>query len=156
MDLLSFFRKTAPATRDETIIQSIGSAPPVIHQDHKPKPYDPASRAQQIADANIGVPNFYIGLNPEIAKAYVINPTNQGQRAGIASRMSMMYDPRNNPSTSQRLTAYTDPIQDFIPGNTWNQDSGLSSKGARIRQPSTRAASPFVSNPIPVKMPWDL
>src|SRR4051812_24625216 len=53
-----------------------------------------------------GVPNFYAAINPEIAKSYIINPTNQGQRAGIASRQVMMNDPRNSPSRSQKSEGY--------------------------------------------------
>lgn len=153
--LLDRFRKSAPATRDGTLLQDEGSSPPVIRQDHKPKPYDPQARTNQIVDASTGVPNRYMAFTPQLAKAYAINPTNQSQRAAIAQRMSMMYDPRNSPSRSQIQEAYTDPIQDFKSGNTWNADSGLSSKGARLRQPSTKAASPFVSAPILVRMPWD-
>lgn len=149
-------RKTAPATRDETFLQSYGSPPPTIHAGY----IDPYARQTQLDKATAiaaqGVPNTYIPINASIAKSYVINPTNQGQRAAVAQRGSMMFDPRNSPSRSQFLQGYTNPVQLFTASNTWNADSGLSSKGQRTRQPSTKAVSPFASVPIPVRMPWDL
>lgn len=97
----------------------------------------------------------YSRLNPSIAKAYFIAPTNQGQRAGKASRQSLMYDPRNSPSRSQFMQGYTPPLQVFASSNTW-QIAGATSKGTRAKQPSLKFVSPFGRNPIPVRMPWDL
>ncbi len=144
------------STRDEAFTQSFGTPPPTIsNQQLAPQQFhiNPNVTAGRAA---IGVPNYYIPINAEIAKSYVIPPTNQGQIAAIAQRRSMMYDPRNSPSRSQFSQGYTDPLQYFSAGNTWNQDSGLSSKGQRLRQPSTKAVSPFANLPIPTRMPWDL
>ncbi len=148
--------KTAPATRDETFTRSYGSPPPTISENRVVNPYPKQDIAKMTALAAQGVPNYYAPINVEIAKSYYIHPTNQGQRAAVAQRQSMMIDPRNNPSRSQFLQGYTNPIQVLSAGNTWNGDSGLSSKGQRTRQPSTKAVSPFASVPIPVRMPWDL
>lgn len=104
-----------------------------------------------------GVPNFYARINPEIAKSYVINPTNQGQRGGVASRQVMMNDPRNSPSRSQKSEGYTIPIQLFTSQILWETPSGQHTAGKLPSQPSTKLASPFsTSNPIPTRMPWDL
>ena len=140
-------------TRDEAFLQSFGTPPPTV-ANHFLAPK--AAPAESAGRAAIGIPNYYIPLNDEIAKAYVIFPTNQGQTAAIAQRQTMMFEPRNNPSRSQFQQGYTDPIQDLVGTNTWNVDSGLSSKGQRLRQPSTKAVSPFAALPIPVRMPWDL
>jgi len=106
--------------------------------------------------ASRGVPNFYIPMNIEIAKAYVVNPTNQGQRGGIAARQTMMMDPRNSPSRSQFSEGYTIPIQQFTSNNTWQTPSGQNTAGVPQRQPSTKFVSPFSAPPIPTRMPWDL
>jgi len=147
------FKKSGTGTRDEAFLQTFGTPPPTISPHTVVTPY-PSGVA--VAQAAQGIPNYYIPLNPEIAKAYVIAPTNQGQRAAIAQRQSMMFDPRNSPSRSQFVQGYTDPIQSFVGTNTWETPSGLSSKGDRMRQPSTKAVSPFASVPIPTRMPWDL
>lgn len=158
MGFFQFFgiRQTATATRDEAFLQSFGSPPPTINQNRVVDPYPKQDIAKETALAAQGIPNYYGAINVGIAKSYFINPTNQGQRGGIAARQSMMFDPRNSPSRSQFLQGYTNPVQLFQSGNTWNADSGLSSKGQRTRQPSTKAVSPFASVPIPVRMPWDL
>ena len=105
----------------------------------------------------IGVANRYIRLNPEIAKSYVINPTNQGQRAGIAARASMMFQPRNSPSRSQISEGYTIPIQDFTANNVWETPSGQHTAGEVQSQPSIKRVSPFTtSSPIQTRMPWDV
>ncbi len=152
MFLGRFFKKSGTGTRDQVFLQSFGTPPPTIDPHKVVNPYPSVA----IAQAAQGVPNYYIPLNPEIWKSYVAYPTNQGQRAAIAQRQSMMFDPRNSPSRSQFVENYTDPIQTFVAGNTWETPSGLSSKGERMRQPSTRAVSPFASVPIPTRMPWDL
>jgi hypothetical protein len=92
---------------------------------------------------------------PEVAKANFLAPSNQGHRAALDSRQSMMYDPRNNPSRSQMSEGYTQPIQQFAASNTW-QIAGQTSVGQRAKQPSTKFVSPFSSLPIPTRMPWDL
>lgn len=158
-----FFNKGAIATstRDEAFLDSYGSPPPTISPDSHgenrglgrvgfPYPNVDASYASH------AIPLIYIPLNPEIAKSYVISPTNQGQRAAIASRQSMMYDPRNSPARDQKSEGYTTPVQEFVSVNEWQTPSGLSSKGERTRQPSTKAVSPFARVPIPTRMPWDL
>jgi hypothetical protein len=102
-------------------------------------------------------PVHYLGLNPEIAKAYTIVPTNQGQRGGIASRQVMMMDPRNSPSRSQFSEGYTIPIQEFGAQILWQTPSAQHTAGKVLTQPSTKLASPFTtSSPIPTRMPWDV
>jgi len=146
-------------TRDQAFLRSFGSPPPTIRPDvgqshlgHTGLPYE------QILKASHGIASSvaYIPLNPEIAKSYVIAPTNQGQRGGIAARQSMMYDPRNTPSRSQKQEGYTEPVQVFASQNSWQTPIGLSSKGERERQPSTKLVSPFSNLPIATRMPWDL
>jgi hypothetical protein len=147
------------ATRDQAFLRGEGSPPPTIRPDvgysnlgHAGLPYE-----EQVIAAHAQTPSLlYVGINPSIAKAYLIAPTNQGQRGGIAARQSMMYDPRNSPARSQMSEGYTDPAQVFRASNTWQTPSGLSSKGERERQPSTKAVSPFARVPIPTRMPWDL
>jgi hypothetical protein len=100
---------------------------------------------------------YYIPLNPELWKSYVAVPTNQGQRGGIASRQTMMFDPRNSPSRSQMSEGYTIPIQQFGAQILWETPSGQHTAGQNARQPSTKFASPFsTTQPIPTRMPWDL
>lgn len=103
----------------------------------------------------LGSAAFYGRMVPEVAKANFLAPSNQGHRAAIDSRQSMMFDPRNSPSRSQFSEGYTDAIQVFAASNTW-QIAGATSKGVRARQPSTKFVSPFSSLPIPTRMPWDL
>lgn len=147
------------ATRDQAFLRSFGSPPPTIRPDvgqshigHVGLPYEAYMKATHGISSSIA----YIPMNPEIAKSYVIHPTNQGQRGAIASRQSMMYDPRNSPSRSQKSEGYTDPAQIFASSNTWQTPSGLSSKGERLSQPSTKVVSPFSNLPIATRMPWDL
>lgn len=147
------------ATRDEAFLRSFGSPPPTIrpdvgqsHLSHVGLPYEQYLLASVGRTSSIS----YIPINEEIAKSYVIHPTNQGQRGGIASRQSMMYDPRNSPSRSQFSEGYTNPVQVFASQNSWQTPTGLSSKGQRQRQPSTKTVSPFSRLPIPTRMPWDL
>lgn len=149
----------SPSTRDEAFLRSFGSPPPTIRPDVGQSNLGRVSfinpnLATAIAAQN--VPNRYIPMNAEIAKSYVINPTDQGQRAAVAQRQTMMIDPRNSPSRSQYSEGYTAPIQLFASANTWNSPSGLSAKGARERQPSTKTVSPFSTIPIPTRMPWDI
>lgn len=100
---------------------------------------------------------IYGGMSVEVAKANFIAPTTQGHRAAIASRGSMMYDPRNSPSRSQFQEGYTAPIQMFAASNTYNTPNGPTvQSGQRAKQPSTKFVSPFSNLPIPVRMPWDL
>lgn len=107
--------------------------------------------------SSYGVPVYYIPLNAEIAKSYVISPTDQGQRGGIASRQTMMKDPRNTPSRSQFNEGYTIPVQQFGAQILWETPSGQHTAGQLPRQPSTKLASPFTtSDPIHTRMPWDL
>jgi hypothetical protein len=114
-----------------------------------------AQPPMQIDYGALGSAIFYGGFVPEIAKANFIAPSNQGHRAAIDSRQSLMYDPRNSPSRSQFSEGYTQAIQVFAASNTW-QIAGETSKGTRAKQPSTKFVSPFASLPIPVRMPWDL
>lgn len=98
----------------------------------------------------------YIPLNSTIWKSYVPNPTNQGQRAAVAQRQSMMFDPRNSPARMQFSEGYTAPLQLFASSNVWQTPNGQTSRGKRIKQPSIKQVSPFASLPIPTRMPWDL
>lgn len=116
-----------------------------------PNPNTDASMSAQ------GIPNYYVPLNIEIAKSYVIHPTNQGQRGGIAARQVMMNDPRNSPSRSQFNEGYTIPIQQYGAQITWETPSAQNTAGKLPTQPSMKLASPFTSAaPIPTRMPWDL
>lgn len=100
---------------------------------------------------------IYSRLSVEVAKANFIAPSNQGHRAAMASRRSMMYDPRNSPDRSQFQEGYTAPIQQFASSNTYNTPNGATvQSGNRARQPSTKFVSPFSYLPIPTRMPWDL
>ncbi len=147
-------------TRDQAFLRSFGTPPPTIRPDvgadslsHVGLNYEQRMRAvhQQTHSQD------YIGTNAEIAKAYVIAPTNQGQRGGVAARMSMMYDPRNSPSRSQFMNGYTDPIQVFASRQPWVGAEGAQVKsGRRLKQPNSKAVSAFSSAPIPTRMPWDL
>ena len=148
------------STRDQVFLDDSGvpstNVQPFIASDHRglityPLPNVDASLGSK------GIPNFYIPINPEIAKAYVINPTNQGQRGGVAARQSMMNDPRNSPSRSQKSEGYTVPIQQFGAQITWETPSGQHTAGKLPTQPSTKLASPFsTSSPIATRMPWDV
>ena len=115
-----------------------------------------AQPPMQIDYGTLGAAQFYGGFVPEVAKANFIAPSNQGHRAAIDNRQSLMYDPRNSPSRSQFVEGYTQAIQVFASNNTWNTTTGDTSKGTRAKQPSTKFVSPFASLPIPVRMPWDL
>jgi hypothetical protein len=99
---------------------------------------------------------FYAGFVPEIAKANFINPSNQGHRAALDSRQTLMFDPRNSPSRSQFSEGYTAALQTFAASNTWQLAGPVDSPGTRAKQPNQKFVSPFSSLPIPVKMPWDL
>ena len=149
------------ATRDQAFLRTFGSPPPTIRPDagegsHIASPIA-SGWAARLNALNRYIPiSAYIGMNEEIAKGYVVHPTNQGQRAAIAQRQSMMYDPRNSPSRSQKAEGYTSPAQNFAAYNTWNTPAGLSSKGKRNKQPSLRTVSPFSRLPIPTRMPWDV
>lgn len=115
-----------------------------------------AQPPMQIDYGALGSAIFYGSFVPEVAKANFIAPSNQGHRAAIDNRQSLMYDPRNSPSRSQFSEGYTEAIQQFASTNTWNTPTGTTSKGTRAKQPSTKFVSPFASLPIPVRMPWDL
>lgn len=107
--------------------------------------------------ASFGIPVYYGAINPEIAKSYVIHPTNQGQRGAIVARQSLMIEPRNNPSRSQFNEGYTLPIQQYSAVLTWDTPSGQHTAGKHLNQPSTKLASPFgTAVPIRTRMPWDL
>lgn len=149
------------STRDQSFLNSFGNPPPLIRPDvgensgvsHTGLNY--AERMAAIHQQSHS--QDYIKDNPEIAKSYVIAPTNQGQRAAVASRMSMMYDPRNSPSRSQFMSGYTTPVQVFASRQSWvGGEGGQVKSGSRLRQPSSKAVSPFSSLPIPTRMPWDL
>jgi hypothetical protein len=99
---------------------------------------------------------FYSSFVPEVAKANFIAPSNQGHRAALDSRQSMMYDPRNSPSRSQFSEGYTQAIQVFAASNTWQLTGPVDSPGTRAKQPNQKFVSPFSSLPIPTRMPWDL
>jgi hypothetical protein len=147
-------------TRDQVFLRSFGTPPPTIRPDAGTQSMGRSNGTNPNIDAS-GSGLFanirtYMGMNPQIAKGYVINPTDQGQRAAMSQRASMMYDPRNSPSRSQFSEGYTAPIQRFAVSNTWNTPSGLSGKADRARQPSTKLVSPYSSLPIPTRMPWDL
>lgn len=149
-------------TRDQVFLNSFGSPPPTIRPDAGYSQHlgqvGGASYDQQIsASQTFPSTQGYIPLNPEIAKAYVIAPTNQGQRAAVASRESMMHGPANNPSRSQFMTAYTDPLQQFASHIAWSGGEGSQvQSGQRTKQPNQKAVSPFESLPIPTRMPWDV
>ena len=158
--------KPAVQLRDQTFLDSFGRTSPILAKDTESllkgnaglgramQPSPGVASSLQSASHNMGM---YIAINPEIWKSYVAAPTNQGQRAAIAARQSMMYDPRNSPSRSQFSQGYTAPIQSFKSNNTWQTPTGSEpSGGLRQRQPSLKAVSPFVSAPIPTRMPWDL
>lgn len=152
--------------KDQTFLNSFGRLYPILSEDVQIALRDDGT----LGRVNARPPNIaasmqsashdmrgYINLNPEIWKAYVAIPTNQGARGGRAARASMMYDPRNSPSRSQFQEGYTAPIQTFQSNNTWQTPTGSEpSGGLRMRQPSLKAVSPFVSAPIPTRMPWDL
>jgi hypothetical protein len=106
-------------------------------------------------DYGVHEAHFYAGFVPEIAKANYLAPSNQGRKLQDNYQFSRMAQPRNNPSTSQKLRGYTQAIQVFAASNTW-QVAGQTSVGVRAKQPSTKFVSPFSNLPIPVAMPWDL
>lgn len=146
--------------RDQAFLQTFGTPPPTIapnvgftgmgYTSMDPHPN------QNAANAALGVPLYYIGINPELYKSYVGVPTNQGQRGGIAARQSMMFDPRNSPSRSQKSEGYTIPVQTFRSTNPWQTPTNQNTAAAVRSQPSTKFASPFSTDPIPTRMPWDL
>ena len=151
---------TIPRPPDQNFLDSYGKPPPTIAT----SPFNGSLGRQSTLSPNVAASlqtashdmRMYIGINPEIWKSYVAVPTNQGQRAAVAQRGSMMFDPRNSPSRSQFSEGYTIPIQNFSAYNTWNTPSGQTSVGKRLSQPSTKAVSPFASAPIPTRMPWDV
>lgn len=144
-------------TRDQVFLNSFGSPPPTISiSDSNVNLGLVGSPYPDVAASLSPVNNPYqIGISVELQKAYT-PPTDQGRRGSIASRRTMMYDPRNSPSRSQKVENYTDPIQVFAASNVWQTPSGRNSKGERLRQPSTKTASPFTNLPIRTRMPWDL
>lgn len=150
------------STRDQAFLNPTGSPPPNVAENvghssdlgHIALPYAMLMRASQPQRVNS---QQFIGMNPEIAKSYVIHPTNQGQVAAVAQRQSMMYDPRNNPSRSQFQEGYTQPIQQFAAPQSYVGAEGAQvQSGMVIKQPSSKAVSPFSRLPIPTRMPWDL
>lgn len=150
-------------TRDQQFLSTFGSPPPTLASD-RPLPAGEVDKLVApgldphylLAYAARGTAKFFTRFNVEFQKSYVIAPTNQGQRGGIASRASMMYDPRRTPARMQYQQGYTAPIQLFASSNMWNSASGSDSKGYRMKQPSLKAVSPFAYLPIPTRMPWDL
>ncbi len=154
------------ATRDQTFLTPFSvSIPTVIHPSPIPGRLGRTSIDSEVFQAplNAGIAaqlslagQSYIPLNTTIWKSYVPNPTNQGQRAAVAQRQSMMFDPRNSPSRSQKQEGYTAPLQLFASSNVWQTPNGQTSKGKRMKQPSVKQVSPFASLPIPTRMPWDL
>lgn len=148
------------ATRDQAFTRTFGDPPPVIRPDAGVPQFldNPGmSYAQQVAASHTYTPALaYMPINLSIQKSRVIHPTNQSQRAAVASRQVMMDDPRDVPSRSQKVEAYTSPAQLFAATNTWNDQRGTSSRGTRQKQPSLKTVSPFSRLPIPVRMPWDL
>ena len=149
------------ATRDQALTTPMGSGPPIIPRDQvassSTRPVDVTYANALAASKIVTHSQDYINDNIEIAKAYVISPTNQGQRGGVAARMSMMYDPLNSPSRSQKMQGYTNPVQVFASTNPWTgAEGGQVKSGKRQKQPSTKTVSPFSNLPIPTRMPWDL
>lgn len=121
------------------------------------KPVEQAQPTYAPSYGALEATQIYGRLSVEVAKANFLAPTNQGHRAAISSRGSMMYDPRNNPSRSQFQEGYTAPLQLFAASNTYNTPNGATVKsGIRAQQPSTKFVSPFSTLPIPTRMPWDL
>jgi hypothetical protein len=141
-----FLPRQIPGIKTGSGVQANGGVNAKVAQPPVYQPYGTLGSAQ-----------FYGGFVPEIAKANFIAPTNQGHRAAIDSRESMMYNPRNSPSRSQFSEGYTEAIQVFAASNTWQlagpQDVN---NGVRPKQPNQKFVSPFSSLPIPVRMPWDL
>jgi hypothetical protein len=148
------------ATRDQAFTRSFGEPPPTIRPDAGVPQFlnNPGmSYDQQVAAMHTYTPSVaYIPINLSIAKSYVIHPTNQGQRAAIAQRQTMMFEPRGNPARSQVSQGYTAPAQLFEATNTWNTPTGKTSRGKRRSQPSVKDVSPFSRLPITTRMPWDL
>lgn len=160
------------AQKDFTVLSPYDTGTPILAADID-TPQQELGRAGNLGDQNHdGIPDqsqewqavvaahsnpYYIGINPEIAKSYVIEPTAQGQRGAMQQRQSMMFDPRNSPSRSQFQQGYTEPIQQFAASNTWQIAAGSDSVSKPARQPSLKQVSPFTSSaPISTKMPWDL
>lgn len=106
---------------------------------------------------SLNSPGFYAAAGvTEIAKANFLSPSVQGHTAALASRQSLMFDPRNSPSRSQFSEGYTQPLQVFAASNTWQLAGPTDSPGTRAKQPNQKFVSPFSSLPIPVRMPWDI
>jgi len=112
--------------------------------------YNPLLQFAQLGRA------FYERINKEVAKSRTIEPTNQSQRAAVASRQSMFIQPRNSPSASQHVEGFTTPKQVFGASNTWNTPMGRNSKGQRNSQPSYTLPDLSARNPIRTRMPWDV
>lgn len=147
-------------TPDQKFSQTFGVVAPLLAPSTNAEVQQLAGYPQPNVDASMashGVPVYYVPLNLSIAKSYVINPTDQGQRGGIASRQVMMKDPRNSPARSQMSEGYTIPLQQFGAQLLWETPSGQHTAGKHLTQPSTKLASPFgTSVPITTRMPWDL
>lgn len=143
-------------SRDQVFLRTFGTPQPITNSpfsDMERNAYDPTPNQDASVNTH-GTPVTYIPLNPEIAKAYVIHPTNQGQRAAIAQRETMMFQPRNSPSRSQFSQGYTNPIQEFEASLLWDTPSGQHTAGKRQSQPSMKFVGP--TTPIVTRMPWDL
>lgn len=108
---------------------------------------------------NYGTQNYgyYAGIVPEVAKANLLAPSNQGRKMQNSFVAAMTPESANHsPSRSQFSEGYTDALQVFAASNTWQLAGPVDSPGSRAKQPSTKFVSPFSSLPIPTRMPWDL
>lgn len=101
---------------------------------------------------------FNARMVPEIAKANYLAPSNQGRRLRGIYDQALQAPPSGSqaPARSQMAEGYTDAIQVFASSNTWQLSGPSDSPGSRAKQPSLKFVSPFESNPIPTKMPWDI
>lgn len=144
--------------RDQQFLRSFGSPLPIINSDAghftgvESRSFYPTPNQDAVSTNG---PAQYIGMQVEMQKSRNIAPTNQGHRAALASRRSMMIDPRDNPSRSQVNEGYTIPVQEFRAVNAWQTPSGQNTAGKRQSQPSMKFVSPF-NSPIKTRMPWDL
>lgn len=97
----------------------------------------------------------YTKINSLINRAKNQFPINQARRASDAQRQVMFNDPRNSPSRSQFLQAYTWPLQNFAASNTYQTPAGLESRPKRPSQPSIVHPGPG-SNTIQTGLPWQV
>lgn len=98
----------------------------------------------------------YAGLNNLIAESYdeTQPPYAQGQKLHRIAYGAFFIRPNHSPSISQKLQAYTAPLQRFYTATPLNTPSGDNSAGRRLSQPNQKFANTQV--PIVTSMPWDL